>query len=223
MKNLFFNDWINLLLIHRVFDLTLDTRHMDLFHELSFHNCCVLKIQTLRDAFGNCILLSAGTNGRLAFWNINTLDEGTPLEPFGSLSIHQSGINSFACRWIDKNLLLILSGGDDNALICSEVEVNCVDSTIRLLRQKVTFPHAAQISGITKWIYSFNDLIYLLIYVINVFESTTFYVIIIHFKIIIIFVAIPAVIFNFMLHKRWNWWNFYCVRTKSLSDVYWLF
>ena len=150
MKNLFFNDWINLLLIHRVFDLTLDTRHMDLFHELSFHNCCVLKIQTLRDAFGNCILLSAGTNGRLAFWNINTLDEGTPLEPFGSLSIHQSGINSFACRWIDKNLLLILSGGDDNALICSEVEVNCVDSTIRLLRQKVTFPHAAQISGITK-------------------------------------------------------------------------
>lgn len=223
MKNLFFNDWINLLLIHRVFDLTLDTRHMDLFHELSFHNCCVLKIQTLRDAFGNCILLSAGTNGRLAFWNINTLDEGTPLEPFGSLSIHQSGINSFACRWIDKNLLLILSGGDDNALICSEVEVNCVDSTIRLLRQKVTFPHAAQISGITKWIYSFNDLIYLLIYVINVFESTTFYVIIIHFKIIIIFVAIPAVIFNFMLHKRWNWWNFYCVRTESLSDVYWLF
>ena len=125
----------------------LDTRHMDLFHELSFHNCCVLKVQTLRDVAGNWILLSAGTDGRLAFWNISALVEDAVLEPFGSLSIHQSGINSLSCRWIDGRRLMILSGGDDNALIYSEVEVDCVENTIRLVRQKATFPHAAQISG----------------------------------------------------------------------------
>ena len=127
--------------------MALDTPQMDLFRELSFHNCCVLKVKIIGDPAGNSVLISAGTDGRLAFWNVSSVDDDSRLEPFGFLSIHQSGVNSFSCRWVEEQVLLILSGGDDNALIYSRVEVNAAHNQIKLVDQRATFPHAAQISG----------------------------------------------------------------------------
>lgn len=131
----------------RIFDLTLNDNRLDLFQELSFHNCCVLQVKVIVDSTGNSLLLSAGTDGRLAVWDISSLEEDRTIDPVGSLAIHQSGINSLDCRWVDADSLQILSGGDDNALICSKVEIDRVKSLVQLLDQQKQSPHAAQISG----------------------------------------------------------------------------
>ena len=131
-----------------MFELELDSRHLELLHELSFHNCCVLKVKILRDLSQNAILVSAATDGRLAFWNVGRVHEhDAALEPFGCLKLHQSGINSVDFKWIEQNRWLILTGSDDNALICSEVEIDCHGLFVRLIQQHKRFPHAAQISG----------------------------------------------------------------------------
>jgi WD40 repeat protein len=118
-----------------------------LFHELNFHNCCVLLVKVVADPDGNTILFSAGTDGRLAVWDVTVVEEDKAMDPLGSLSIHQSGINSLDCQWIDLNRMLVLTGGDDNALICTKVEISCERNLLRLIDQQKLFPHAAQISG----------------------------------------------------------------------------
>ena len=120
---------------------------LDLFQELVFHNCCVLQVKVMTDSDGNRILLSAGTDGRLAVWNITCLQEDESIEPISSMAIHQSGINSLDCKWLDHHRLIILTGGDDNALICTKVEINCRQGSVQLQDQHKYFPHAAQISG----------------------------------------------------------------------------
>lgn len=132
---------------YRIFSLALDGCRLDLFHELSFHNCCVLQVKVVADAYGNSILFSTGTNGRLAVWNITLLEEDKGIEPIGSLQVHQSGINSLDCQWVDVDRMLILTGGDDNALICTQVEISCKRNVLELIDQQKQFPHAAQISG----------------------------------------------------------------------------
>lgn len=132
----------------RIFSLALDGCRLDLFHELSFHNCCVLQVKVVADAYGNSILFSTGTNGRLAVWNITLLEEDKGIEPIGSLQVHQSGINSLDCQWVDVDRMLILTGGDDNALICTQVEISCERNVLELIDQQKQFPHAAQISGV---------------------------------------------------------------------------
>lgn len=131
----------------RIFSLSLDGCRLDLFQELNYHNCCVLQVKMVPDQYGNSILLSTGTNGRLAVWNITLLEEDKAIEPMGSYHIHQSGINSLDCQWVDVNRMLILTGGDDNALICTKVEINCAKNVVELIDQQKQFPHAAQISG----------------------------------------------------------------------------
>ncbi|XP_046645596.1 WD repeat-containing protein 6-like [Daphnia pulicaria] len=132
----------------RIFDLSLEGGRLDLFHELNFHNCCVLLVKVVADPDGNTILFSAGTDGRLAVWDVTVVEEDKAMDPLGSLSIHQSGINSLDCQWIDLNRMLVLTGGDDNALICTKVEISCERNLLRLIDQQKLFPHAAQISGV---------------------------------------------------------------------------
>ncbi|KAI9558766.1 hypothetical protein GHT06_015555 [Daphnia sinensis] len=132
----------------RIFSLALDGCRLDLFQELSFHNCCVLQVKVVADAYGNSILFSTGTNGRLAVWNITSLEEDKGIEPIGSLRVHQSGINSLDCQWVDVDRMLILTGGDDNALICTKVEISCERNVLEFIDQQKQFPHAAQISGV---------------------------------------------------------------------------
>ena len=139
----------------RIFDLSLEGCKLDLFHEVNFHNCCVLLVKVIADPDGNSILFSAGTDGRLAVWNVTILEEDKAIDPLGSLLIHQSGINSLDCQWTDLDRMLILTGGDDNALICTQIEISCESSLLTLIDQQKQFPHAAQISGNSKCLNSF--------------------------------------------------------------------
>jgi WD40 repeat protein len=115
----------------------------------------VLLVKVIADPDGNSILFSAGTDGRLAVWNVTILEEDKAIDPLGSLLIHQSGINSLDCQWTDLDRMLILTGGDDNALICTQIEISCERSLLTLIDQQKQFPHAAQISGNAKRLNSF--------------------------------------------------------------------
>ena len=110
----------------RIFDLSLEGCKLDLFHEVNFHNCCVLLVKVIADPDGNSILFSAGTDGRLAVWNVTILEEDKAIDPLGSLLIHQSGINSLDCQWTDLDRMLILTG-----------------DLLALIDQQKQFPHAA--------------------------------------------------------------------------------
>lgn len=145
--NILIFDLVFEFLFGRIFDLGLDECRLDLFQELRFHNCCVLQVKVTNDWRGNAILLSAGTDGRLAVWNITSLEEDQSIDPMASFLVHQSGINCLDCKWVDVDHLLILTGGDDNALICSKFEINIQNGLIELKDQQKQYPHAAQISG----------------------------------------------------------------------------
>ena len=128
--------------------MSLNTRRLEILQEWSFHKCCVLQVKIITSDAGEALLLSAGTNGRLAVWNVSEMEEDSQIEPLGSLVIHQSGINSLDCRWTDSNHLFILSGGDDNALNCTVLDVDCEKKMVRVIdQQKNCSAHAAQISG----------------------------------------------------------------------------
>lgn len=127
--------------------MSLNTSRLEVWQEWSFHKCCVLQVKIIASD-GDELLLSTGTNGRLAVWNVNKMEEDSQMEPLGSLIIHQSGINSLDCRWTDRNHLFILSGGDDNALNCTVLDADCEKKELRVIdQQKNCSAHAAQISG----------------------------------------------------------------------------
>lgn len=142
----------------RVYVLSLEDRHLDLFQEIDFHHCCVLLVKVVEAAAaGRFFLISAGTDGRLAVWDATTWaddEEEEERQPTGCLSLHQSGINGLDCRWVhgsssESGRLLVLTGGDDNALVLSHIDISWAPAGrgLQLVRQRQLFPHAAQISG----------------------------------------------------------------------------
>jgi len=128
--------------------VSLNTRRLELLQEWSFHKCCVLQVKIIASNCVEALLLSTGTNGRLAVWDVSEIEEDSQMEPLGSLIVHQSGINSLDCRWTESNHLFILSGGDDNALNCTTIHVDCAKKVVHVIdEQKNYSAHAAQISG----------------------------------------------------------------------------
>ena len=69
--------------LSRIFDLTLNDNLFDLLEELSFHNCCLLLVKVIADPTRNSILLSAGTDGRLAVLDVSFLKEDSTIDPVG--------------------------------------------------------------------------------------------------------------------------------------------
>ena len=134
----------------RVFDCCLESRRLEVISELNFHRCCVLKVAvTYHPISGRAILLSTGTKGRLVLWDVSDLSEETELEPLAHWTIHQSGINSLHWQWIDDNLV-VLTGGDDNALVRTEIGLDAALTGASIIeQQKQIHAHAAQISGVS--------------------------------------------------------------------------
>lgn len=130
-----------------MFELDLATGRLDLIQELHFHGCCVLRVKAVTHSNGSVLLMSTGTKGRLAVWDVTSLPDDKELVPFGDVSVHQSGINCLDCRWTAPDELLVLTGGDDNALVCTKIRVNCKMKLVERLDAAKVLPHAAQISG----------------------------------------------------------------------------
>lgn len=105
-------------------------------------------------------MISTGTRGRIAIWDLELLPVEKEVLPLGHLSVHQSGINGLDCRWVTPDELLILTGGDDNALICTRVRINRQLKIMVTIDNVKVLPHAAQISG--KFIKTLNRTIHIL-------------------------------------------------------------
>lgn len=70
-------------------------------------------------------------------------------KPFWHEKLHQSGINSFDCVFLSQDRLLVLTGGDDNALSLSEIAIDFVKNKATILsRCRSPMAHAAQICGV---------------------------------------------------------------------------
>lgn len=68
------------------------------------------------------VLVSMATDGHLTFWDMSDLSNEADIQPFGYSKVHQSGINSCTTKYLDNNMRLFLTGGDDNAIVLSVVE-----------------------------------------------------------------------------------------------------
>ena len=112
-----------------------------LYREVEFQDHCILKLErfVVRD---ESFLLSCTTAGTIYVWRT-----GSVLSPeFDQFRIHQSGINSVDTRR-DGDACLLVTGGDDNALVLSRLQ--CTDGTFShhtLWREDKA--HSAQITGV---------------------------------------------------------------------------
>lgn len=104
----------------RLHELDINKKQLELILEQDFHSCCVLRVKIVENQ-GRSLLISTGTDGKLAIWDAERITSDPPM---GFLALHQSGINSLDCKWVSPRRLLILTGGDDNALILTHVDVD---------------------------------------------------------------------------------------------------
>lgn len=114
---------------------------------------CIMKIENVKIS-RRTVIVSMATDGKLAFWDFTNFnknfDDSKILQPFYTLSAHQSGINSFSFKSLSDNTFLFASGGDDNNLILNIVSFNFTESfSVNLITSyKNCQLHAAQITGL---------------------------------------------------------------------------
>ena len=128
---------------------------------------------SLRHTHGTILLCTGATDGRAAFWLARCGAEQPSLsqQPVLSLSLHQSGVKCLSARLLpytdimdgDRNggeaeskkaRVLLASGGDDNALVVTLLEISetiddskCSWRVVELSRTVVTSAHASSLTG----------------------------------------------------------------------------
>lgn len=101
---------------------------------------------------GNTILISTATDGQIALWEIFGgvfSTPGTVKEPFWSSQIHQSGVNSISTMVLpssESTVLLVASGGDDNAVTLNALQLKQRD-VFEIAKWSCSSAHAAQVTG----------------------------------------------------------------------------
>ncbi|XP_055297344.1 WD repeat-containing protein 6 [Sitodiplosis mosellana] len=125
----------------------------------TFYGRCFLNVYHFK--FNGCnYLITMATDGLIAFWSLDNFNENS--QPFFNVQHHDSGINSFDI-FIDSNEICIATGGDDQAIVISVLQIEAksnneinisVSKTI-----KFPFNHTAQVNGVKfsvdqKYLYS---------------------------------------------------------------------
>lgn len=88
---------------------------------------CLLKITSL--VTGNIkLLLTMATDGLLVFWNFNEILNSENPTFFESVPAHQSGINSYSIKTLSDTRMLILTGGDDNAVVLNLIDITATEN-----------------------------------------------------------------------------------------------
>lgn len=89
------------------------------------------------------LLLSCGNDGLLRFWKL----EGQKHDLIAVFRRHQSGINALDVLSLQDRMLLVVTGGDDNALVLTNYLVTEDNSVVILEEQILTSAHCTQITG----------------------------------------------------------------------------
>lgn len=95
------------------------------------------------------VLLSSGNDGLLRFWKL----EGSKCDLIAVFRRHQSGINALDVYAMQDRMLLVVTGGDDNALVLTNYLITEDNSVVVLEEQILNSAHATQITG-TKFLAS---------------------------------------------------------------------
>ncbi|CAH1183436.1 unnamed protein product [Phaedon cochleariae] len=111
---------------------------------------CIFLVDTLT-ILNQKILVTAATDGKLAFWQLNNIFNGDNFKPFHTIQVHQSGINAFAKIALNDNHLLFLTGGDDCAVILNYIGFSYSVEGFLIIEEIDKFidtgSHWAQITG----------------------------------------------------------------------------
>lgn len=122
-----------------------DDFNIILKHDVFYKLKCVTKIKGF-----DSIIASMATDGELVFWNKDQMIDSVDVTPVISKRAHQSGINSFSYKQISTNNHIILTGGDDNAIILNLLSVTKNNGKLYIKVKEVfkdVGAHCAQITG----------------------------------------------------------------------------
>jgi len=122
---------------------------LNLYREIEFQDHCILKVKRF-SVLGHSYLLSSTTGGSLFVWRT----DGILSEHHQQFQLHQSGVNCVDAREADGSCLL-LTGGDDNALVVSRLEHED-EAVIHTILWRADRAHSAQITGV----HILGDLLY---------------------------------------------------------------
>lgn len=94
-----------------------------------YTTCCILNVNFLK-LDGRTLLMTGATDGHLALWDITTqlnYKSDTP-QSLGQVivkqQLHQSGIKALSLLTQSSDIIEIVTGGDDNALILSNISIS---------------------------------------------------------------------------------------------------
>lgn len=123
--------------------ITLDTS--------SFYGRCILNVHHFEFS-GQNYLITMATDGLIAFWSLDDFCEDS--KPFFNVRHHDSGINSFDIFKDGANKMFIATGGDDQAIVISILQLD-VDEThakgmsVSVVKtDKFSYNHTAQVNGV---------------------------------------------------------------------------
>ena len=102
---------------------------------------CVTAVALLPVSGGGALLCAAATDGVLRAWWADSLGSVA-----GELRLHQSGVNALCVREWAPKVLVVLSGGDDNALVASVLRME--EAVQELARACVPAAHAAAVTAV---------------------------------------------------------------------------
>lgn len=103
---------------------------------------CLLKMSFI-EGLPSLFLLSAGTDGKIVFWNLN---ETLTLSDVRSFAVHQSGINSLELKKVEEGLFFLVTGGDDNMISASCIQFCGNEVQLKKL-WSTSSVHSCQITG----------------------------------------------------------------------------
>ncbi|KAG9698554.1 WD40 repeat-like protein, partial [Aureobasidium melanogenum] len=98
-------------------------------------------------------LITAGTDGYVAFFPLQTERSAIKAEPSGlkwihRAKIHQNTIHSMKLHWLDDKTCLLLTGGDDNAVAFTVCAWSAAQETPKVNTVIVPRAHTAAVTGV---------------------------------------------------------------------------
>lgn len=128
-------------------DLETSRGSFALLGEAAYTGACLTQVRHVGTQSEGRAVLTASTDGHLCFWR-SSATSGAAFELQWSAKIHQSSIKSLDLCLLDETTYGVLTGGDDNALAYTVLDMSDTSLAIRTGYPRVTrSAHAAAING----------------------------------------------------------------------------
>lgn len=116
----------------------------------TYYGRCILHVHHFQFENRN-YLISMATDGRIVYWGLDDFHNDVKPLKNNTLQHHDSGINSFDAFIDERKRLFIATGGDDQAVVISILQIKHVDNILDvsvLKTQRFPNEHTAQVNGV---------------------------------------------------------------------------